>query len=162
MNNTQEMPWYKQVPGRKGVPGPISVFCELPFPCALSAPWRPSREASKWRELPADWFPCFNSYLTWPSLAPFCFQIENVSRNEKNHHTQQWINNSCQLRSCKSHGIHNAPQLLFSSLAKGNLSLSCLFPNDTWRQQIAWRVYPIRHSEETQDSDGREWKEIEI
>lgn len=29
------------------------------------------------------------------SLVQFCFQIENLYRNEKNHHTQQWINNSC-------------------------------------------------------------------
>lgn len=57
----------------------------------------PAVGANKPRELLADWFPCFNSYLTWQSLAPSCFQIEILYRNEKNHHTQQWINNSCQL-----------------------------------------------------------------
>lgn len=89
-----------QVPGREQIPGDTtSVFCEpLAALTLFSLLFEdPAVGASKPRELLADWFPCFNSYLTWQSLAPFCFQIEILYRNEKNHHTQQWINNSCQL-----------------------------------------------------------------
>ena len=122
--------------------------------------WRHSRGVSKSREMLADWFPCFDSYLTLQSLAPLCFQIENLYRNEKNHHTQQWINNSCQLAAWAI--IFIMLPMLCSSPAKENLSLSCLFSNYMWRQQIVWHVDPIRHSKKTKVSAGREWKEIEI
>lgn len=88
-------------PGRERVPGdthPSSVSHWLPLLCAPALLlWRPSRGASEPWELLADAFPCFSSYLTWQTLAPFYFQTESLYRCEKNRHTRQWINNSCQL-----------------------------------------------------------------
>lgn len=126
----------------------------------LPCRWRHSRGASKSREMLADWFPCFSSSSTWQSLAPFSFPIENGYRNEKNHRTQQWINNSCQLAAWAI--IFIMLPMLCSSPAKENSSLSCLFSNYMWRQQIVRHVDPIRHSKKTSESAGREWKEIDI